>query len=92
MARGPSGTRSTDAAGVVTTLSATDFAFLSGIEAAIDRALENHRAGDTFVYGIHQEMPAGVPEALAARYRAAGWGDATVKQSETGAYMVVLNP
>lgn len=92
MARGPSGSRSTDVSGVVTTLSASDFAFLSGIEAAIDRALENHRAGETFVYGVHQEMPAGVPEALAARYRAAGWSNATVKKGETGAHNIVLNP
>jgi hypothetical protein len=92
MPRSPNGSRSTDVTAVTTTLAASDFAFLLGVEAAIDRALDGHRPGESFVYGIHQEMPAGVAEALEARYRAAGWAEARVKRGETGAHLVVLVP
>jgi hypothetical protein len=92
MPRPPSGSGPTGVTGAVTTLTADDFAFLRGIEAAIDRALEGHRAGETFVYGIHQEMPVDVPRALADRYRSAGWSEVTVKPGETGGHTVVMIP
>lgn len=92
MPRSPNGSRPTNASAVKTTLAAGDFAFLLGLEAAIDGALDGHRPGESFVYGIHQEMPAGVAEALEARYRAAGWSEARVKPGETGAHVVVLVP
>lgn len=58
----------------------------------MDRALEGHREGESFVYGIHQELPAPVAEALRTRYRAAGWREVRVNQGETGAHTLVLIP
>lgn len=69
-----------------------DFAFLRGLEAAIDRALEGHRPGESFVYGIHQELSDDVAGALEARYRAAGWREVRIRPGETGAHILVLVP
>lgn len=66
--------------------------FLRGLEGIIDRALRNHPPGDTFVYGIHQDIAAEQLEPLLERYRAAGWGEAKLRPGLTGAVLLVLVP
>lgn len=92
MVRPPKNSRQTGVSGAKTALGADDFAFLLGLEAAIDRALDGHRPGESFVYGIHQEISAPVVEALQARYEGAGWSEVRVRRGETGAHTVVLIP
>lgn len=92
MPRPPTGSGRTGVDGAAVALTVDDFAFLRGLEAAIDRALVNHREGESFVYGIHQELSRPVAEALEVRYRAAGWREVRVKRGETGAQTLVLVP
>lgn len=92
MPRSPTGSRETGISKATTTLGVDDFMFLQGIEAGIDRALERHRPGESFVYGIHQELSEPIASALCARYRAVGWSDVRVRQGETGAHTIVLIP
>lgn len=67
-------------------------ALANGLAAVIDRALVRHPAGETFVYGIHQEIAPAVVEHLRSRYLATGWRRVTLRQGATGAYMLVLTP
>lgn len=93
MARGPGGTihgQELDTA--PTSLGEDELRLASGLEKIIDRAMDSHRWGDPFVYGIHQELTPGIAELIARRYRAAGWSEAAVREGETGAYVLVLHP
>lgn len=66
--------------------------FVRGLEGVVDRALERHPAGESFVYGIYQEMDPVTMDFLVRRYTAAGWGDAKLKPGLTGAFLLVLVP
>ena len=67
-------------------------AFVAGLEGVIDRALHGYRAGDRFVFGIHQALTPGVESCLIGRYLRAGWREARVIPSATGAATLVLSP
>ena len=73
-------------------LDAEQIAFLRGLEGIIDRALGGHRPGESFVYGIYQELDPPVVEFLVRRYRTAGWAEVKVNAGMTGAHMLVLIP
>lgn len=93
MAIGPDGTRldapcPEDLSG----LGEEQLGFLRGLEGIIDRALERHRPGESFVYGIYQELDPPVADFLVRRYRAAGWGEVKLKPGLTGAPSLVLVP
>ena len=93
MARAPDGSsledpRPDDLAG----LNEEQVGFLRGLEGIVDRALERHRRGESFVYGIHQELDPPVMEFLVRRYRAAGWAEVVLKPGMTGAFSLVLVP
>lgn len=66
--------------------------FVRGLEGIIDRALQAHPRGDTFVYGIYQEMDPAVAELLTRRYLGAGWSEARLKPTLTGAATLILVP
>lgn len=63
-----------------------------GLAGVIDRALERHPAGETFVYGIHQKVAPGVLEFLRRHYVAAGWSRVTLREGATGTHLLVLTP
>jgi hypothetical protein len=67
-----------------------DLSLADGLAAVIDRALARHPAGETFVYGIHQELSPSALERLRERYLAAGWGDVSLREGATGSYLLVL--
>ena len=73
-------------------LSAEERAFVQGLEGVIDRALRGVRAGERFVYGIHQELDPRLADCLLRRYREAGWAEAEVFPGATGAATLVLAP
>lgn len=93
MALGPDGTR-LEAPGPEEIGSLTDeqLGFARGLEGIIDRALQRHRPGESFVYGIHQELDPPVADLLVRRYTAAGWSEARLKPGLTGAPTLVLVP
>lgn len=64
----------------------------AGLAGVIDRALTRHPRGDTFVYGIHQEISPAVVERLRQRYVSSGWSRVTLRAGATGAYMLILTP
>ena len=67
-----------------------DLALADGLAAVIDRALARHPAGETFVYGIHQELSPAALEHLRARYLEAGWREVALREGATGAHLLVL--
>ena len=69
-----------------------DIVLADGLGAVIDRALERHPAGETFVYGIHQHVSAGVLEHLRLRYLELGWGSVRLREGATGTHLLVLTP
>ena len=93
MAVGPEGTRlpkPADSEGLG--LSSELTGFLEGMEGVIDRALRTQPPGETFVYGVHQDVEAAVLEVLVRRYREAGWSEARIKPVLTGAFTLILVP
>jgi hypothetical protein len=66
--------------------------FTYALERIIDRAMDTLRAGQPFVYGIHQSLSPRMIAVLQARYREAGWREVEIDESGTGAYMLVLRP
>lgn len=71
---------------------AEEAALANGLAGVIDRALARHPPDETFVYGIHQQVAAGVLERLRQHYAAAGWSRVTLREGATGAYLLVLTP
>lgn len=69
-----------------------DAVLADGLAAVIDRALARHPAGETFVYGIHQQIGPAAMERLRARFTAAGWSRVSLREGATGAYLLVLSP
>lgn len=67
-------------------------AFVRGLEGTIDRALLRHPRGETFLYGIHQELDPRMAALLVERYRAAGWSAVELREGLTGAYNLILIP
>lgn len=63
-----------------------------GLCGVIDRALERHRAGETFVYGIHQKVAPGVLESLRRHYMGSGWSSVALREGATGSHLLVLTP
>lgn len=63
-----------------------------GLCGVIDRALERHPAGETFVYGIHQKVAPGVLESLRRHYVGAGWSGVALREGATGSHLLVLTP
>ena len=90
MARSPSG--EVLSFGPCANLAEDHSGFVDGLEGVVDRALQNHRPGERFLFGIHQALPADVERCLIDRYRAAGWGDVRVVPGATGAATLVLAP
>lgn len=84
MARAPDGTLSSPAD--------DPGGFVRGLEGTIDRALERHPRGETFLYGIHQELDAATGALLVERYRAAGWSEVHLREGLTGAFNLILIP
>lgn len=72
--------------------SGEDITLADGLAGVIDRALERHPAGETFVYGIHQHVGPGVLESLREHYLSAGWRGVTLREGATGAHLLVLTP
>lgn len=68
-----------------------EFELTLGLEKIIDRAMDSHRRGDPFVYGIHQVLSPRMIGSLTRRYREAG-GEAWIREGATGAFMLVLHP
>jgi hypothetical protein len=54
--------------------------------------LERHPHGDTFLYGIHQELSPEMTEAIVRRYRDAGWSHAVLRAGTAGAQLLILRP
>jgi len=71
--------------------SAEEAALADGLAAVIDRMLERHPAGDTFLYGIHQTISPGMLTYLRRHFRRAGWAQVTVREGATGAHLLVLS-
>lgn len=69
-----------------------DVALADGLAGVIDRVLERHPAGETFVYGIHQQVGSGTLARLRERYLAAGWGRVEVREGATGGHLLILSP
>lgn len=93
MAITPTGeTSAAPPAGTEIPLSRADAAFMEGLEKIIDRALKRHTAGERFVYGVHQGLSPAMASELRRRYVSAGWRDVVVKESGTGAHLLVLTP
>lgn len=94
MARGPDGvSRATDLDPGAEGLNRIEFDLTLGLEKVIDWTLEQrHRAGDPFVYGIHQSLSPRMVEALRRRYAEAGWTEVILREGLTGAFMLVLHP
>lgn len=90
MALGPGGERNEGEAAAGP--AGEELRFAQGLEAMIDRALERHPRGRTFVYGIHQELSGPTLEYLRARFVAAGWAGVDLREGATGAYLLVLTP
>ena len=67
-----------------------DIALADGLAAVIDRALLRHPAGETFVYGIHQELSPTALDHLRQRYTAAGWREVNLRTGATGSHLLVL--
>ena len=67
-----------------------DPSFADGLAAVIDRALARHPAGETFVYGIHQELSPEALDRLRERYQADGWREVSLRAGATGSYLLVL--
>jgi hypothetical protein len=93
MARGPDGeTYAAELDAEAEGFNRMEFELTLGLEKIIDRMMDSHRRGDSFVYGIHQALSPRMIESLARRYHEAGWGDAWIREGATGAYMLVLHP
>ena len=69
-----------------------DLVLADGLAAVIDKALERHPRGETFVYGIHQGLSPGALERLREHYEAAGWSGVSLREGATGAHLLVLRP
>ena len=76
----------------IRSLDGEDAALAEGLAGVIDRALERHPPGETFVYGIHQHVAPAVFERLRRRYLAAGWAGVTVREGATGGHLLILTP
>ena len=63
-----------------------------GLCGVIDRALERHPRGETFVYGIHQKVAPGVLESLKRHYVGSGWSSVALREGATGSHLLVLAP
>lgn len=63
-----------------------------GLGGVIDRVLERHPPGETFVYGIHQHVGAGVLARLRQRYLDAGWREVEAREGATGGHLLILRP
>jgi ethanolamine transporter EutH len=92
MARGPDGSEHAAGLSEADGLSPAELGFTQALERIIDRALLGHRAGGAFVYGIHQALSSRMIEVLTHRYLAAGWREAGIRESATGAYLLILRP
>ena len=75
-----------------TTLPPPEDGFVRGLEGTIDRALLRHPRGETFLYGILQELDPRAAALLVERYRVAGWGEVALREGLTGAYNLLLIP
>lgn len=93
MAVGPDGARlAAPTAEELAALGEEQVGFLRGLEGILDRALSGHRPGESFVYGIYQELEPAVVDFLVRRYTAAGWGEVKLKEGLTGAFTLILIP
>ena len=93
MARGPDAvSRTADLDPEAGGLNRMEHELAYGLEKIIDRAMDSHRWGDAFVYGIHQALSPRMMEVIRRRYREAGWSEVSLREGATGAYMLVLHP
>lgn len=93
MAIGPDGARSgAPAQAELEALDEEQLGFLRGMEGILDRELSRHPRGESFVFGIYQELDAPTMDFLVRRYTAAGWSEVLLRPGLTGAHTLVLVP
>ncbi|HEX6926565.1 MAG TPA: hypothetical protein VF167_14180 [Longimicrobiaceae bacterium] len=74
------------------TPSPDDVRLADGLAGVIDRALERHPPGETFVYGIHQHLSPGALERLRQHYLEVGWREVVLREGATGTHLLILTP